>query len=85
MSLSRYALIASADHLVDRAEHRIGLFRVHLNHRQNHGLECDRLRARVGRMERELKRLYLHRAVMRTTGLAEAVMPEAVASARLRT
>jgi len=85
MSLSRNVLIASAEHLVDRAEHRIGLFKVHLHNRQSQGLECDRLMAKVGRMELELKRLHLHRAVMLTTRHADAVMPEALASARLRT
>ena len=55
------------------------------DNRQTQGLECERLSARVGRMELELKRLQLYRAVMCTTHLPEAVMPEAVAAARLRT
>ena len=84
MSLSRDLLVANAEQLVDRAEQRIGLFKIHLHNRQTDGLECDRLRARVGRMELELKRLQLYRAVMRTTHVTEAVMPEAVAAARLR-
>ena len=74
MSLSRDVLVANAEQLVDRAEQRIGLFKLHLYKRQTEGLECDRLRARVGRMELELKRLQLYRAVMRTTHLPEAVM-----------
>ena len=85
MSLSRDLLVANAEQLVDRAEQRIGLFKVHLRNRQTEGLECERLSARVGRMELELKRLQLYRAVMRTTHFTEAVMPEAVAAARLRT
>lgn len=85
MSLSRDVLVANAEQLVDRAEQRIGLFKVHLRNRQTEGLECERLNARVGRMELELKRLQLYRAVMRTTHFTEAVMPEAVAAARLRT
>jgi hypothetical protein len=85
MSLSRDVLVANAQRLVDRAEQRIGLFKIHLRNRQTQGLECERLSARVGRMELELKRLQLYRAVMCTTHLPEAVMPEAVAAARLRT
>jgi hypothetical protein len=84
MSLSRAFLVANAEQLVDRAEQRLGLFRVHLRDRQSHGLECARLTARVSRMELELKRLQLYRAVMRTTHFTDAVMPEAVAAARLR-
>jgi hypothetical protein len=85
MSLSREGLVANAERLVDRAEQRIGLFKVHLLSRQTEGLECDRLRARVGRMELELKRLQLYRAVMRTTHFTDAVMPETIAAAaRLR-
>ena len=85
MSLSRNVLVANAQQLVDRAEQRIDLFKIHLRNRQTQGLECERLSARVGRMELELKRLQLYRAVMCTTHLPEAVMPEAVAAARLRT
>lgn len=85
MSLSRNVLVANAQQLVDRAEQRIGLFKIHLRNRQTQGLECERLSARVGRMELELKRLQLYRAVMCTTHFPEAVMPEAVAAARLRT
>jgi len=85
MSLSRDVLVANAEQLVDRAEQRIGLFKVHLRNRQTEGFECERLKARVGRMELELKRLQLYRAVMRTTHFTEAIMPEAVAAARLRT
>ena len=84
MSLSRDVLVANAEELVDRAEQRIGLFKVHLHNRQRHGLECERLTARVGRMELELKRLQLYRAVMRTTHLPDAVMPETLSAARLR-
>ena len=51
MSLSRNVLIANAQQLVDRAEQRIGLFKIHLRNRQTQGLECERLSARVGRME----------------------------------
>jgi hypothetical protein len=84
MSLSRDVLVANAEELVDRAEQRIGIFKVHLHNRQRHGLECERLTARVGRMELELKRLQLYRAVMRTTHLPDAVMPETLSAARLR-
>jgi len=84
MSLSRDVLVANAEELVDRAEQRIGLFKVHLHNRRRHGLECERLTARVGRMELELKRLQLYRAVMRTTHLPDAVMPETLSAARLR-
>jgi hypothetical protein len=84
MSHSRDALVANAEQLVDRAEQRIGMFKVHLHNRQRQGLECERLTAKVGRMEQELKRLQLYRAVMRTTNFADAVMPEAMAAARLR-
>lgn len=84
MSLSRDVLVASAEHLVDRAEQRIGMFKVHLHNRQRQGLECERLTAKVGRMEQELKRLQLYRAVMRTTEFADAVMPETMAAARFR-
>jgi hypothetical protein len=35
-------------------------------------------------MELELKRLQLYRAVMRTTQFADAVMPETLGAARLR-
>ena len=76
MSLSRDVLVASAEHLVDRAEQ--------LHNRQRQGLECERLTAKVGRMEQELKRLQLYRAVMRTTQVADAVMPETMAAARFR-
>jgi len=76
MSLSRDVLVANAEALVDRAEQRISLFKVHLHNRQTQGLECERLTARVSRMELELKRLQLYRAVMRTTHVPEAVMPE---------
>lgn len=85
MSLSRDVLVAHAEQLVDRAEQRISMFKTHLHNRQRQGLECDRLLAKVSRMELELKRLQLYRAVMRTTQAAEAVMPEAAASTRLRT
>jgi hypothetical protein len=84
MSLSRDVLVANAEELVDRAEQRIGLFKVHLHNRQRQGLECERLRARVSRMELELKRLQLYRAVMRTTHFPDAVMPETLDAARLR-
>jgi hypothetical protein len=84
MSLSRDVLVANAEELVDRAEQRIGLFKVHLHNRQRQGLECERLTARVSRMELELKRLQLYRAVMRTTHFADAVMPETMAATRLR-
>jgi hypothetical protein len=84
MSLSRDVLVASAEELVDRAEQRIGLFKVHLHNRQTQGLECERLTQRVSRMELELKRLQLYRAVMRTTNVADAVMPETLAATRRR-
>jgi hypothetical protein len=84
MSHNRDALVANAEQLVDRAERRIGMFKVHLHNRQRQGLECERLTAKVGRMEQELKRLQLYRAVMRTTQFADAVMPEAMAASRLR-
>ena len=83
MSLSRDVLVANADTLVDRAEQRIGLFKLHLHNRQRQGLECERLTARVSRMELELKRLQLYRAVMRTTQFTDAVMPETIPTARL--
>lgn len=83
MSLSRDVLVANADTLVDRAEQRIGLFKLHLHNRQRQGLECERLTARVSRMELELKRLQLYRAVMRTTQFTDAVMPETISTARL--
>jgi hypothetical protein len=84
MSHSRDFLVANAEQLVDRAEQRIGLFKVHLSNRLSQGLECERLTARVSRMELELKRLQLYRAVMRTTQFPDAVMPETVDTGRLR-
>jgi hypothetical protein len=84
MSLSRDVLVANAEHLVDRAEQRIFLFKLHLRSRQDQGLDCERLNAKVSRMERDLKRLQLYRAVMRTTHFTDAVMPEAFTASRLR-
>jgi hypothetical protein len=84
MSLSRDVLVANAEQLVDRAEQRISLFKLHLRSRQDQGLDCERLTAKVGRMERDLKRLQLYRAVMRTTHVTDAVMPEAFACSRVR-
>ena len=64
MSLSRRLLIAEAERLVARAE----------RHLKRHHRAADTDIAR--RAERELQRLQLYRAVVRSVNTADAIMPE---------
>ena len=66
MPLSRELLVNEADRLVARAERKVRRFR------RNRDTEL------VLRVELELKRLHLYRAILRSDNSAQALMPEYV-------
>ncbi len=71
-------LTAEADRIAARAKRRIRLYRNQLAQRESLSLDAGDVRARATRAERELQRIDLYRAVLKSGPTDQALMPEYV-------
>ena len=71
-------LIAEADRIAARANRRIRRYRNQLAQRENLSLEVGNVRNRATSAERELQRIDLYRAVLKSRPSDQALMPEYV-------
>jgi hypothetical protein len=71
-------LIAEADRIAARARRRIRRYRNQLAQRESQSRDAGNVRARATRAERELQRIDLYRAVLKSGPTDQALMPEYV-------
>jgi hypothetical protein len=71
-------LIAEADQIAMQAKRRLRRYRHRLAQHENHSLEVGVVRLRAERTERELKRIDLYRAVLKSGPTEQALTPEYV-------
>ena len=71
-------LIAEADRIAARAKRRLRRYRSQLAQRESLSLDVDNVRARATSAERELQRIDLYRAVLKSGPTNQALMPEYV-------
>jgi hypothetical protein len=76
MSFTTSLLILEADRLADRAERKLRLCRERIAELESHSLDAGLLHDRAKQAERELKRIDLYRAVLKSSNPAHALMPE---------
>jgi hypothetical protein len=71
-------LIAEADRIAARAKRRLRSYRNQLAQRESLSLDVGNVRARATSAERELQRIDLYRAVLKSGPTDQALMPEYV-------
>ena len=78
MTFTTGNLIAEANHIAARAKRRLRRYRQQLTQRESQSQDVGKVRARATSAERELQRIDLYRAVLKSRPTDQALMPEYV-------
>jgi hypothetical protein len=78
MTFTTGTLIAEADRIVARAKRQLRHYHHQLVQRESQSLDVSDVRVRATRAERELRRVDLYRAVLKSGPSEQALMPEYV-------